>query len=263
MKTTTHFEHSFKTVLQEELVERCRKNSSYSLRSFAKFLSVSPAALSDMLNGKRTITNKSIEKFGLALGLGLKEIEGYQKNKLRNLETPVNNNPYRQVTLDQFAIISDWYHYAMIELLKVPGFSKDILKISRALGITKMEAQLAVERLLRLELLEYDEEGELRDTSSGFSTNISESLTSQGSRKLQKQILEQSLYALENISIDQRNHTSMTMAIDPALLPEAIKRLAAFRRELCAFLESQGNPKEVYQLSLSLFPVTQISKENI
>ncbi|MNL23447.1 hypothetical protein D3C87_1448360 [compost metagenome] len=50
----------------------------------------------------------------------------------------------------------------------------------------------------------------------------------------------------------------MTMACDPADLPEAVKRIAAFRRELCEFLERNKKPKEVYQLSISLFPQTQI-----
>ncbi|MDO9180986.1 MAG: helix-turn-helix domain-containing protein, partial [Bacteriovorax sp.] len=65
----------FKSFLQEELLKRCRKNPSYSLRSFAKYLGIGHSALTEMLNGKRSITKKSIEKLGLTLSLNMTEIE--------------------------------------------------------------------------------------------------------------------------------------------------------------------------------------------
>jgi hypothetical protein len=47
------------------------------------------------------------------------------------------------------------------------------------------------------------------------------------------------------------------MAIDVSRLPEAKARIRDFRRELCAFLQD-GRPRQrVYELSLSLFPVSR------
>lgn len=250
----------FKFLLQEELLKRCRKNSNYSLRSFAKYLDISHSALTEMINGKRSITKKSIEKLGLTLGLSIKEIVEYQAttspiqaDKIKNQST------YQQLTIDQFAIMSDWYHYAILELIKIKDFPHTNNDFARALGITKSEANIAVERLLRIGLLEKDDNDRFYEVNNGFATNISGNLTSIGSKKLQQQILEQSMEALRSLPIEFRNHTSMTMAIDHKLLPEAIERIKKFRRELSDFLETAGVPTEVYQLSLSLFPVTQIS----
>lgn len=248
---------TFKSLLQEELIERCRRNPRYSLRSFAKTLDVSPAALSDMLKGKRAITERSVEKFGFALGLSLKEIEKFKKQTDGASEN--GKVDFAQITLDQYALISDWYHYAILELIKIDDFNREIGKIAKALTITKSEANIAIERLERLGLIETKKE-KINDTSNGFSTNISGNLTSQASKQLQKQILQQSIEALQHVPIELRNHTSMTMAIDPDLMPEAIERIKKFRRELNTFLESKSKPKEVYQLSISLFPISQVSK---
>jgi uncharacterized protein (TIGR02147 family) len=249
----------FKSLLQEELLKRCRKNPSYSLRSFAKYLGIGHSALTEMLNGKRSITKKSMEKLGLTLGLAMSDIEAYQNTKMTT-QAQKQQSSYQQLAIDQFAIMSDWYHYAILELIKIKNFPHTANDFSRTLGITKSEANIAIERLFRIGLLEKDDDGLLQEINKGFATNISGNLTSAGSKKLQKQILEQSVEALMTLPIEVRNHTSMTMAIDPKLLPEAIEKIKKFRRELSEFLEMSGTPTEVYQFSLSLFPITQISK---
>ncbi|HXH31579.1 MAG TPA: TIGR02147 family protein [Bacteriovoracaceae bacterium] len=253
--------HNFKILLQEELVTRCRKNPRYSLRSFAKTLDVSPAALSDMINGKRTITKRSVEKLGLLLGLSIPVIESFRK-VLPSRSSSASALNFEQLSADQFAVISDWYHYAILELIKVRDFDPSEAWISKALGVTKSEVNIALERLVRLGLIEIEATGKITDTSSGFTTNISDSMTSTANRNFQQQVLGQSIEALNKVPLKLRNHTSMTMAIDPKLLPEAVKRLTVFRRELSEFLETQGTPTEVYQLALSLFPLTQITKDS-
>ena len=266
METTHNIEHNelrstdFRSLLQEQLIARCRKNPSYSLRSFAKHLNVSHSALTEMLKGKRTITKKSMEKLGFALGLTIHEIQHFQETKSNQTEKAQQQAAYQQLTIDQFSIMSDWYHYAILELIKIEGFPHTTHDFARALGITKSEANIAVERMFRVGLLE-EVEGRLKEINGGFATNISGNLTSAGSKKLQKQILEQSIEALMTLPTDVRNHTSMTMAIDPKLLPEAIERIKKFRRELSEFLETQGTPTEVYQMSLSLFPITHSAIE--
>lgn len=257
---------TFQSLLQQELVERCRKNPSYSLRAFAKSLEVSPSALSDMLRAKRPITDKTVEKFGFALGLRPKEIETFKTSAKPRKKTKAQRGTrrvsFQPIALDEYSLIADWYHYAILELIKIDGVRHEPAAFAKMLGITTSEANIAIDRLTRLGLVERGSDDRLRDTSSGFSTNISGNLTSQASRHLQRQILEQAIAALVKLPIEVRNHTSMTMAVDPALLPQAIEKITNFRRELCEFLESSAAPKEVYQLALALFPITQIEKQN-
>jgi transcriptional regulator with XRE-family HTH domain len=249
----------FRLVLQDELIKRCRNNTRYSLRAFAKSLDVAPSALSAILNGKRPITPKMKKRLGLAIGLSLDDLRG------SDIQFTDSQTNYQQITFDAYALISDWYHYAILELVRVKDFKPDLTWISKSLGITKSEANITVERLQRLGLLEIKPNGKWVDTSlDGYATNIQDDLTSAASKKLQKQVLEMSITALEEVPVKDRNHTSMTMALNPEDLAEAKKRITTFRRELCAFLERNKKPTQVYQLGISLYPLTKIKNgENL
>lgn len=253
-----HTPKDFRSFLQEELLKRVQKNPNYSLRSFAKNLDVSHSALVEMLSGKRSITSKTIEKLGFALGLRLDEIQEFQRNCKSQRGFKITTVKYQKITLDMFAIISDWYHFAILELIKIRSFNHSAENISKALGISLAESRSAVDRLLNLEIITRDKQGQLIENNEGFATSISENLTSYAAKQYQRQILQQSIDALMTIPLDQRNHTSITMAIDPKHLPLAIKKITKFRRELSELMEKKNSPTEVYQLSISLFPVSNL-----
>jgi uncharacterized protein (TIGR02147 family) len=256
-KQKTFRSGSFRIFLQQELVRRCRSNSKYSLRSFARTLDVSPSALSAILSAKRALTTKMIKRLALKLDLNLEEINQFVSAAKTEVVT------FQQVTLDTFAIISDWYHYAILELIRVKSFKPDKTWIASALGITRNEVNMATDRLERVGLLKIQTDGRWVDTSfGGNATNIERNLTSSAQRKLQKQILEMSIKALEQVPIEHREHSSITMAINPLDLPLAKEKIKAFRRELMNSLEQTSEPTQVYNLGVSLYPVTKINTEN-
>lgn len=240
---------NFLMVLQREFVQRCNKNSKYSLRAFARSLGVEASPLSAILRGKRPISSKMRTRLGLALGINLDELSKFERE-----HKPQN---YQQIALDTYAVIADWYHYAILELTKVQDFKGTIDYISKTLNISKTEAHIAVERLKRVGLLSVNGRRWVDTSSDGLLSNINGDLSSHAARKLQAQILQRSLLALEELPTEVRSHTSMTMAIDPKDLPEAKKHIQEFRRKLCAFFESNKNPKEIYHLNVSLYPVTK------
>lgn len=243
----------FRLFLQQEFVSRCRKNPRYSLRAFAKSLSIEPSPLSAILRGKRPITEKMKKRLGLAIGIPLESLSQFTKSEANP------GTEFQQLTLDSYAIISDWYHYAILELIRLKSFKPDLTFISKTLSISKTEAHIAIERLQRVGLLEIKSNGKWVDTSTnGLATNINDDLTSQASKKLQKQILEMAIQALETLPTHVRNHTSITMAINPEDLPEAKMRIKNFRRELCDFFERNKKPTQVYNLGISLYPVTKV-----
>ena len=115
-----------------------------------------------------------------------------------------------------------------------------------------MEAKLAVDRMIQLELLE-QKDGTLKKTQWNLDTK-DKTKTSISHRRRQKQILEKSIHALEHNPIAERNHSSLTMCIDPKNLPEAKQKIQKLMWELSEFLV-QGTPERVYELNLGLFPL--------
>lgn len=242
----------FRLYLQNELVRRCQINPQYSLRAFARSLNVSSSALSAMLNGKRPITERTKNRLCLALDLSPEEIQKFSQKEKKNVTS------YTQLTLDTFALISDWYYFAILELVKIDSFKSDASWVAQRLGITKSEVNIAIERLIRLEMIEVDSEGNWKDTSTGSTTSIEAGLTSVGARKLQQQVLEKAIKALQDVALAKRDNTSMTVAVNSKDIPAVKEKIKVFRRSLTEFLEREGNgiPDEVYHLGIAFYPIT-------
>ena len=254
----------FRIYLQNEFLARCRKNERYSLSAFARFLGMDISTLAKVLKGQRPIRAQAIKRIGLKLGLNPFQISDFEKSspranaKNKTDETPAN---YQQLTLDAFQVISDWYHYAILELIQLPHFKGDAGWIAKTLRITPAEVQIATERLLRLEMIEITPEGKWIDQSNGHTTTLGSNFTASAFKNLQRQILEKAIQALDEVPFEKRSQTSLTMAINPDRIPEAKKKLVEFQRGLNRFLGEGARTEsdEVYHLSLSLYPVSFVA----
>lgn len=257
----------FRFFLQEELLRRCKKNPRFSLRAFARTLDVEASSLSKILNGKRTLTKKMLHRLCTQLGLGPDQVKEFE-DRLPQASPPrqgatgglplSGRDDYQQVSADTFNAISDWYHYAILELITVRGFEASPIWIARVLDITASEANFAIERLRRLGLLKSRDDG---NWEAGKLTTNAEGgeVTAAAFRKLQRQILSQAIDVMENVPLTERDQSSITMSVSKERLAEAKNRIRAFRRELCAFLQDDAPHDDVYQLSISLFPVTRLA----
>jgi len=231
------------------LVERCRKNPSYSLRAFARSLEIEPSALSKILKGHRKISKSMCQRLCERLGILATDFieDGHKTGEL-------NVQSYHAVDIDVFHLIADWYHYAILQLVHVKDFKADTKWVARTLDITVSEANIAIERLFRLQLLKKTADGRWLD--SGSLTTLGHKFSVGSFRQLQRQILEKAIDALESVPMDERDQTSMTVAVDSQRLPEARERIKKFRRSLDKFLQGGTNSDRVYHLSISLYPVS-------
>ncbi|MDD0854691.1 TIGR02147 family protein [Halobacteriovorax sp. GB3] len=245
--------NSFKTYLQNELISRCDKNPSYSLRAFAKSLKIEPSALSQIIRGKRKLTKKMTLRLANEL-----DIAPY-KTSLYYEVSSKPEAPFKELTLDLFEVLSDWYHFAILELMNVSSFSTDPAWIARTLGLTVSEVNISISRLQKLEMLKIDEDGKWHDLTGG-KTNLGDpSLTNQAFKRYQRKILKLSEKSLEDTPIQYRDHSGTTMAIDSSKIPEAKELIKEFRRKMGKLLTGK-NEDQVYQLQISLYPLSDIKK---
>jgi hypothetical protein len=70
------------------------------------------------------------------------------------------------LSLEVFRTLSDWYHLPILELTNVSSFELTPVSAAKALGISTAEAEAAIERLLRLELLEASSDGVPKKTEN-------------------------------------------------------------------------------------------------
>ncbi len=250
----------FKNRLRQELVDRCKRNSSYSLRAFATHLELDPSTLSKILKGKRVIGKKSILQLGIRIGLTNEEIGAYLNGAGNDAEDSIEQLNFQQLKLDRFAVISDWYHFAILELMLVDEFRPDNLWIARALGIKPLEVDGAVDRLVRVGLLGKTIDGDWEDLSGGHTSSIGDDMVSAAHRRLQEQFLVKAADALTSVPIEDRDHSTMTMAVDRSRLPAAREKIKRFRRSLAKFLSEGDVHDEILNLNIALFPITKLNQ---
>lgn len=159
---------------------------------------------------------------------------------------------FRGVEADTFAAISQWYHMAILALTTLDGFSTDPRQsspgaIAKRLGITRVEAELAIDRLKRLKLVE-EKDGALVQTENHFFIKDGAAAV----RTYHRQILTKAIAAIDGHRTDTRDISGSTIPMDPARLPEANEIIRRFRRELMALM-STGARSSLYHLSVQLF----------
>lgn len=246
----------FIELLQTKLVERCQMNPSYSLRSFAKSLGVDSSSLSKILSGKRSLSPNMYLKLAGKLDLSPTEFKLY--NPFNHSQS--DSDRFNAIEPEVFEIIADWVHFAILELTHLDNFRPNIKWIAKKLSVQELHVKLAVGRLLKLNLLKIEESGNWIDVSDTLTTTNSP-FTNSAFKKLQRGILDQAHKALNEVEFEQRDQSSMTMAVDSHQLQKAKEIIKKFRREICELMQATPKRNAVYQLSVSLFPITEKEKD--
>jgi len=257
----------YREFFKDKLGQRTQANPQYSLRAFARDLEISPQVLSNVIGGKKNISSEVAIEIARKLGLSeeetsylhdLVELSKAKSEALREviryrLSRYESNKAFRTLQEDIFSIISDWHHYAILELSFVDDFRSDPVWIAKRLGIAPAVVRKAIERLVRLEILE-ERHGTLIKTDVNLATT--QDVPSAAIRKLTVQLLAKAGEALEEQPLADRDFGTMTMAIDSKKLPHAKKMIRRFRRDLMTYLES-GERTEVYSFASQLFRISK------
>lgn len=261
---------SYRSYLREVLADRTKKNSKYSLRAMAKQLGFASSSLSEVLNGSANFSLMSARKIASRLELTAEETEylcllvqfdSSEDPEIREslLNRMKSINPKKTTThdlsVDQFKQISEWYHSAIIEIVNLRNFEFTPLNVAKRLGISKVEAEVAIERLLRLEILEKNKKGETVVVHDCLLTQ-SNTQTNQAMRNFFRQMMQKASEALETQNPKERLSGYETMAIAPESLPEAKVIFEKFFTDMLALSNRHPKKKNVYHLLVHFFNLT-------
>ncbi len=239
----------FCVFLNEKFKEKKERNSSYSLRAFAKLLEVDQSTLTKVMKSQRQF---------------LPETRGRIINKLAGdaveahelfAELDRRQGNYRTLEDEITEMISNWHFWAILEILKIPDFKHTTQDLVARLGISLESAEEAVKRLEILGFLKIEKPHFiLLDPNTSWATTLK---TTTARKALQRSFLDKSQNALEEIPFELRDHSSITLAIDVDRMTEFKEKLTEMRREFGRFAQKSGTFTEVYTLTLSLFPLTK------
>jgi uncharacterized protein (TIGR02147 family) len=265
----------YRDFLREEFERRCNKNTHYSLRAFARDLGVAPSLLSENLNHKRGLSRSTANQISTKLGLTQIEYKlftlGVEAEHGRTPRTRAiahkkikeifqDNRLTLSLSEDAFRVISDWYNYALLELVELPDFKNEIVWIAKRLGISQSIAKIAMERLLNLGLLKSNSNGTL-STSDRFTTILSNA-PSRSIKKYHSQILRLAESSLYQDPIDERDFSSITFTIDSRKMDEARNLIKEFRRRFAEQMTNSQQNDSIYNLSIQFFRIDQKTIES-
>ncbi len=267
------FEHAnYREFLKAALVERQKKNPQFSLRAFAKQLGLSPAGLTRILQGQKNLSLDRASEIARKLALGEKETEYLytliQMGSTKNADVKAafqdrlnqirGTTPTYDLSVDHFKLISDWYHLAIYEMVDVDGVDFTPAGIASFLGISKPEAELAIARLLRLELITIENGRPRRLTNDLL---VSSQIPNEAMRKHYRQILDKALKAVDEQSPSEKVIGTQTFAFDPEQLPEASKLTAQYLQAMCELAARSSKRTEMYQLFTEFFKLNTSPEE--
>jgi uncharacterized protein (TIGR02147 family) len=215
-------------------------------------LQVSPSQLSQIVSGKRQITAQFIKQVAKKLSLSPSEV----KRVLQAHLTPeaAERGLFHQHKLqeDQFALIADWYHFAILSLTKVKGARKDPAWIANRLGITQQEARASLERLERLRILSPG--SKFKQISDPISATSE--IPSQAIQRFHRGILGLAIEKLASVPVEQRDYSVITFAGNTKKMKRVKELIENFQNEISEMMESSEHD-QVYSLACQIFPLIQ------
>jgi uncharacterized protein (TIGR02147 family) len=261
--------------LRSVLAARIEKNPRYSARAFARDLGVSQTFISFVLSGKKPLSIERATRISQILGLEQEEgrrflkavvlaspsrrgAYGALRAELARAESQAGKNDFQifEIEQDHFRVISDWYHFAILDILTCRGARSSARWIAERLGLPLPVVQAAIERLFRVGLL-IQKGGRWVKTKQNIvaRTNGPDSPVHEFHRQMIQKALENVATRKDASDVAARDVASLTLSADPETLPKIREEITRFQKRVIRLMQ-QGPCTEVYQFNIQLLPLT-------
>lgn len=254
---------NYRDIIQDEFDRRKNKNRSYSLRAFARDLEVLPSQLSEVLNDRQGLSEHRAKKFAerMKLDEDLAELfvnlvvakHGRSSTSRRLAKKNIrkkSQGPSVVLTEAQFSQISQWYHFAILEMLHHEA--ADAATLSKYFGLSQETVETAIEKFQSFGLLSLTN-GKYRRNS--FYVATTHDVPSNSIKNYHRQITQKSLAAIDLFPVNDRDHSSANVLLSAEDMIEAKKMISSFCDSFIQRFKGQEGQPHVFALNLHLFPL--------
>lgn len=236
----------FIQLLKKYFEEAKAKNPRFSMRGYALKLGLSVSTLSDLLAGKSSLS----EVRALAI---LEKINcpSRKKNKILLLMKKELDLDQSELPSQLYSVFSDWRQRGVL-------FSFDCQpppspgQLAKKLGLSELAVQKIITDLLQHKFLVQNRNGEISRDKTTWRT--SDGITSEEVRKLHRANVDLARAALEKIPTENRDFTSVTLAIKADALPRLRQEIRDFYSRIITLMDEESC-SEVMQVSIQAFPL--------
>jgi len=235
--------------------------------------------LTRVIKGQKNLSEKSAASLCDALGLS-----GVRKEYLIHLvgfnqcKDPEKRNEYyyhlsrlarkktgyNKTTLiphDKYELYSQWYHTAVRSLIGIFEFKGDFEWLAKKVSpqITVAQAKKSVQLLLKLNLIRLNADGAYNIVDEAVSTG--DAVVRNALGDFYRKSFKHAAQSIEKTSRNHRHINGITMGVSLETYEKMTQRIIDFRKELAQMAVEDENADRVYQLTMALFPVSEIPEE--
>lgn len=229
--------------------------------------------MSEILRGKCGVSGRRAQLIARRLNWDIETATAFQRmaesessrSPKRRMEAKtalheIFSEKRRQLTEMEFRFLADWYHLAALSLAEILGGRIDTHALSYHLAIAKKEAEGALDRLAKMDLLECigPDNYKLRVAST-----ITPSVKSSAAlRSFHGQMLEKARVALDRQTNETRDNSAIILTVKKENLDQAKNLIREFRKNFIRLVSVDGSddPDSVYCFSLQLFELAHSHK---
>ena len=157
----------------------------------------------------------------------------------------------------ELKLLESWWIPAVRAYLELNGGVVNVKQIAKDIcpPITEEQATDAIEILKEVGLVKKLASGRLALTDAHLTVGGPEK--AKAVRHFQRQVLGLASDALDNVPVDERNISTLTVSVDQSCFEDLGDMLREFRRLVQKRIDEAKNPDRVMQLSMAFFPVAR------
>ena len=236
-------------LLKKDFAALKQKNPRFSQAAYAKLLDVSAATVSQILSGKIRwqITSaravKIVEKM---------KITPSQKKRVLTLLDAVPDVQREPLQPSSFGFLTNWTFSAIQTCHALPKKHRNPEAIAHRLGLTAGEVNKVIGQLKELKMLMESEEG-LVPSQPHWGTG--DGPPSKVIQAHHQEMAKVAMRGLAEIPAAHRNFSSVVFTGNAEQLEKARAEIIKFEDRLMAIMDQDEHNNEIYQMSISLFPL--------
>jgi uncharacterized protein (TIGR02147 family) len=265
------FEYEDVGLFLNDWLKYLKASKKISLRQLTREAEISVGYLSMVLNGKRRLTEKALQKILIHLKLSPQEkrflellhtVEDSESAPIRvdALSEMAKLSAYKkanQKEFDTYKYLTKWYYVAIREMVLLPDFKDDPVWIQERLRgrIGLYEVIEALAFLKDRGLITSDANGKI--TLSEIDLQCKAGIYKISLGEFHRQVLDMAHKSIHEVAREKRYILGRTVAISnlefqqaKEIFDEALKKIEALGQE-------EKSSKEVYHFELAAFPMTE------
>ncbi|NCN95299.1 MAG: TIGR02147 family protein [Bdellovibrionales bacterium] len=243
----------FRSALRGYLEQMKSTLGGDTLRTLAKKAGLSPSTVSEILNGKRKITESVALKILDAMDMDVNE-----KKILEDLVRAGLGSERRVLPKDAEQLIANWHFSAILSLLEI-NEDFDVFKISEELRLNPEVVSEAIRLLASYQLVETDKDGKVILTGDYWTTT--EDIPSGAIKIFHKGDLKLAAERIDEVPPEDREFTSLTFAGSAKQFDQIKNEIRKFRDKV-SHLMTLSDPDQVYKFNIQLYPMRSKSSHN-